>query len=155
MVEKDVPLENIVVPPDVELFLCGWLRSALRRRGYDVEVSNKEPADLSFPLGRPLIVIRDDGGPQTEIITYNRAVTFNVLGGTRQDTKPTMDLARLVYALAMSGSVCLAEGSPIAAVDRTTGRGPYLVNDTADTTRAYITVDYLLVGDTMPIYTNP
>ena len=149
----DRPVENIVVPPDVELFLTGWLRAALKRRGLDVEVSNKEPADLSFPLTRPLIVVRDEGGTQTEIVTYSRGVTFNVLGGTRQDVKPTMDLARLVYALAVSGSVCLAEGSPIAAVDRTSGRGPYLVNDTADTARAYLTVDYFIVGDTMPVYT--
>lgn len=136
-----------VTPPDVELFLTGWLRAALHRRGYDVEVSNKEPADLAFPLTRPLIVVRDDGGPQTEIITYTATVGITVLAGTRQNDQPAMDLARLVYALATSAGVYLAQGSPITAIDKEGGSTrPYRVNDTAETSRAYMTIGYSLTG---------
>ena len=140
--------ETLVVLPDVELFLTGWLRNALHKRGYTtVEVGHTEPADLAYPLQHPVIVVRDDGGPQTETVTFDRSVGVTVLGGTRQDTKPTMDLARLTFALVTSMGVCLADGSPIAAVDKTSARGPYLVNDTADTCRAYMTIDYSLVGE--------
>ena len=144
-----IPSEYVALPPDVELFLTSWLRAALKRRGVDVEVDNKEPADLSFPLTRPLIVVRNDGGPKTSDVTFEWTVGITVLGGTRQDTKPTMDLARLTFALCSSVSVCLAEGSPLAAVAQK--NGPYLVNDSADTARAYMTFDYDLTGDVLAI----
>lgn len=144
------PAENVAMPPDVELFLTGWLRAALRKRGYGVEVDNKEPADLAFPLSQPLVVVRNDGGSQTEAVTYEWSIGVTVLGGTRRDTKKTMDLARLVFALATSRAVCLADRSPLANVVQ--ANGPYLVNDTADTARAYMTIDYALVGEILALY---
>ena len=138
---------QLVVPPDMELFVCGWLREALTGRGWNVEVGNREPPDSKYPLARPLVVVRDDGGPQTEAVTFDRSISVSVLGGTRGDSYETMRLAREAYALLASDRIALAEGSPIAAVDRASGtNGPYRVVEDPDTTAAYMSLTYRIVG---------
>lgn len=135
-----------VLPPDTELFLCTWLRSEANRLNLNIEVGNQEPETLTFPLTRPLVIVRDDGGPQSSPITYERTIGLTVLGGSRRDAQATMDLARTMYALATSTQACLAEGSPLVAIDHGASQPPYRVADEADTTRAYMTIEATVQG---------
>ena len=137
---------TVVTPPDIEAWLVSWLRSRLTDTGQDVEVDSKEPASLVTPLQVPLVVVRDDSGPQESVISYRRQVGISVLAGTRQDDGPARDLARQVYALATCDELPMVPGSPVAAVSRPDCRGPYSVHDEQDVARRYLTVGYLVVG---------
>ena len=139
---------QIVLPPDLELFLTGWLRTALRARGWDVVVGTREPKETDYPVARPVIVLQDDGGPQTEMVTFEHSISMSVFGGTRTDAYQTMTLAREAYALLTSERPVLAEGSHIAAVDRLAGsNGVYRVPEDVDATVAFATVTYRLYGN--------
>ncbi|CED90261.1 Hypothetical protein AAM4_0366 [Actinomyces succiniciruminis] len=133
-----------ILPPDMELWLTGYLRAALEADGEDVEVDAKEPDELTTPLERPLIIVRDDSGARTESITFDRQVGVSVLAGTRTDDREARRLARLVYAIATDPDVALAAGSPVAAV--TGANGPYAVAEDQDVSRRYFTVSYSVVG---------
>lgn len=133
-----------ILPPDMELWLTGYLRAALEADGEDVEVDAKEPDELTTPLERPLIIVRDDSGARTEAITFDRQVGVSVLAGTRTDDREARRLARLVYAIATDTDVALAAGSPVAAV--TGANGPYAVAEDQDVSRRYFTVSYSVVG---------
>lgn len=135
-----------VTPPDMEAWLVSWLRERLTSDGLDVEVDSKEPAALVTPLDVPLVVVRDDSGPQTSVLSYQRQVGVSILAGTRQDDSLARDLARRVYALATSSDLPMVPGSPIAAVSRADCRGPYAVHDDQDVARRYLTVGYIAVG---------
>lgn len=86
---------------DVELFLTAWYRAAIAARPEDccqgVEVDNAEPVGTTFP--KRLVVINDDGGPDTSIATAETAVRVSVLAGTRANPKDAVDLARIVHGL--------------------------------------------------------
>lgn len=137
---------QLVLPADTELWLTSWLRKELKSRNYKVTVSNKEPPETTFPLKTPHVIIRDDGGTQRGPVTFTRSIGITVLGGTRTDDAETMSLARLVYALVTSQRVVLADGSPITVVDFDASNGVFHVADEANTTRAYMSVTYHLVG---------
>lgn len=136
----------LVTPPDLELFLTVYLRDALKAHGRNVQVGNKEPYAMVAPLSRPLVVVREDGGPATSAITYTRSCGISVLGGTRRNDKPTKDLARLCFAILTDPDIALADGSPIAAVNLSGATMPVTVAEPQDLTRAYFTVEYATVG---------
>ncbi|MDN6554097.1 MAG: hypothetical protein L0K48_03840 [Bifidobacterium mongoliense] len=76
----------IYLPPDMELWLTTWLRARLN----GVRVTNKEPADLSTPLSQPLVIIRDDGGPQLAMRTFDRSLGVTIHAGSKTtDTSPS------------------------------------------------------------------
>lgn len=133
-----------ILPPDMELWLTGYLRATLEADGEDVEVDAKEPDELTTPLERPLIIVRDDSGARTEAITFDRQVGVSVLAGTRTDDREARRLSRLVYAIATDTDIALAVGSPVAAV--TGANGPYAVAEDQDVSRRYFTVSYSVVG---------
>lgn len=135
-----------VLPPDVEAWLVTYLRSELATAGRPVEVGNKEPADLQVPLTRPLVVVRDDAGPKSSPVTFDRSVGVSVLGGSRSDDYSTKDLARLVFAILTEDAICQAPASPFAAVSWDGCNGPYTVPEDHDVTRCYMTVEYTAVG---------
>lgn len=138
----------LVLPPDLELFLTRWLRTVLRARGHDVQVGTRKPVGCTYPLAKPLVIIQDDGGPQTECVTFEHAVSVNVMGGTKTDAYATMTLAREIYGLLTSDGPLLADGSPIAAVDKQAGtNGVYRVPDDVDATVAFMTVTYRVCGE--------
>lgn len=139
----------MMVPPDMELWATSYLRAQLKALGKDAEVSNKEPADLTADtMTRPLVVIRDDSGPQTSAVTYGRSLGISVLAGSHQDDQTTGDLARTVMALMADDVVAEAEGSPVAAVVWDGCNGPYSVIEAQDLHRKYMTVEYSVVGET-------
>lgn len=133
---------SLAVPPDLEFFLVRYMKTALDARGLDVLVSNRPPADMTVASG-PVLVIRDDGGPQTSAVTYSRAVAFIVYAGTWQDEKSARDLAGLVYALASAPAVALAAGSPIAAANYQQGNvGPYRDPEASPRASFYSSIQY-------------
>ena len=114
-----------VIPPDLELFLTGWLRSNITDIP-GLQVGNRIPDD--YDGSYPLVVVRDDGGTQSaDRVTFDRAIGVNVLGWTRNDTKPCRDLAARVYGVLTSEPGILigfAEGSRICAVVSDGCNGP-------------------------------
>lgn len=137
----------MMTPPDMELWATRYIRDCLTSLNYDVEVSNKEPDDLSAAsMTRPLVVVRDDSGPQESVVTYDRSLGISVLWGSHQNDQATGDLARLVMAIMADDGITEADGSPIAAVVRDGCNGPYSVVEEQDLHRKYMTVEYIIVG---------
>ncbi|MBO3663733.1 hypothetical protein [Microbacterium stercoris] len=135
-----------VTPPDLELWLTGYVRALAAGEGLVVDVSNKEPPTLSLPLKRPLIVIRDDSGPRLSHVTFDRSIGASVLAGSKQDDKPANDLARWLAAVLFDLDLPLADNSPIAAVDPSGCNGPYAVDEELDVARRYLTAQYVAAG---------
>lgn len=135
-----------VVPPDLELWLTGYARARLAAAGRgEVEVGNKEPPLLS--LGSPpLVVIRDDSGVKTSVVTFDRQVGVSVLAGSRLDDQPANDLARLMFGVLTDPGIASAVGSPITHVNLGDCFGPYAVPEPLDVARRYFTIGYGVVG---------
>lgn len=132
----------IVVPPDLE----SWLITYLRSKFPDVDLDNKEPATLKLPFTRPLIVVRDDGGPKLDYTTFNRSVGVSILAGTRMHTKPANDLARSVAGVLFDTTLGERPG-PIVSVEDDGCNGPYAVKESLDVARRYITAEYIVIGE--------
>ena len=130
-----------VVPPDLEMFLCGYLRVVL---GTKIEVDNREPSD--FDGGTPYCVVRDDGGQKTGLTTFDRSVGISIYAGNRQSTLQAGELARRAFAALTSPTIAYEKGSPIAAVVDDGCNGPYRVTDQHDSSKCYMTVEYSVVG---------
>lgn len=135
-----------VLAPDMEMWLVNYVRDTLRGEGHDVQVSNKEPASLSLPLSRPLIVVRDDSGNKESQVTFDRSIGVSVLAGTRMNDKPANDLARLVMAVLTDDVIITASDSPIASIEWDGCYGPYPVTENLDIARRYLTVQFTVVG---------
>ena len=131
-----------VLPPDIELWLTGYLRSQFP----GVQVSNKEPDTLSLPLTRPLIVVRDDGGPRLSWMVFDRSVGVSVLAGTRRNDQPVNDLARRVAGALMDDDIAVVAGSPVVGVNGDGCLGPYAVVEQLDVARRYLAVQYEVSG---------
>lgn len=134
-------MTQMVAPPDLELFLCGYLRSSL-----GVEVGNKHPDDWA-QTSDPLVVVRDDGGAKTGPVTFDRSVGVTVYAGARQDSKASGDLARRAFAALTCPGIARAAGSPIAAVIDDGCNGPYATTDDHDASAHYLTAEYSVVGE--------
>lgn len=137
---------SMVTPPDIELWLCEWLRSNIK----DVpglQVGNREPENYRGEY--PLIVVRDDGGGQSDRVIFDRSVGVTIRGWTRSNSKPCADLARRVYALLTADPEILqgfAEGSPILAIDESGCNGPYSVSEDVNVARYCLTAEYSVSG---------
>ena len=135
-----------VTPPDLELWLTGYIRGVAAAEGRTVTVTNKEPVTLSLPLARPLIVIRDDSGSRLDHPTFDRSIGASVLAGSKQNDQPANDLARWLAGILFDLDLPLVDGTPVAAVDPTGCNGPYPVADQLDVARRYMTAQYVVVG---------
>jgi len=137
-----------VTPPNLELWLTDYVRELAAAEGHDVDVSNKEPADLGqqLPLGRPLVVIRDDPGSRTDWTTFDRSIGASVLAGSKVYDTPAKDLALWLAGVLFDDELPLVPGSPIATVDFSGCNGPYAVTEELDVARQYLTAQYIAVG---------
>lgn len=150
--------DPLVIHADLELFLTGWFRSALAARpeavARGVIVDRKEPSDGPFPA--KLIVIRDDGGPDTSLLTAERTVGISVLAGTRDNPRDANDLARLVHAL-RTQIPSTDPANPVAAVLRSSG--PIPVTEAQPRARRYMTLTLSVVAGALspalPAPTSP
>lgn len=134
-----------VLWPDLEAWLVDYVRDVvLVDAGLEAEISNKEPADDPFPAA--LVVLRDDGGPKTSMITAQRSVGVTILAGTQRLDAPAKDLSRPILGALTDEDLPLLGGPscPIASVDDF--NGPYTVPEEQDRTRLYFTVTYTVVG---------
>ncbi len=134
---------TMVMPPDLELWLCTYLRAQLADV-VGLKVSNREPDDYSGSV--PLIVVRDDGGSQSDRLLFDRSVGVTVRYGPRTSPKKCRDLAARVYGLLTDPSTCLVEGSPIAGISEDGCNGPYAVAEDADIARFYMIFEFSAVG---------
>ncbi|PRI10919.1 hypothetical protein [Leucobacter massiliensis] len=135
-----------VTPPDLELWMTGYVRREAAAARIPVEVGNKEPTDLELPLRRPLIVIRDDSGTRLDWTTFDRSLGASVLAGTRTNDKPANDIARWLAGLMFDDALPLVHGSPIASVEWGGCNGPYAVPENLDVARRYLTAQYVVAG---------
>lgn len=137
--------DPLVIHDDLELFLTAWYRMRLGARPEafldGLEVDRVEPSTGTFP-GR-LIVIRDDGGPSTSLLTGERSVGVSVLAGTKADPQDAKDIARLAHAL--SSQIPSADpANPVSNVVDSTS--PVLVPESQPHARAYFTLTLAVAG---------
>lgn len=135
-----------VTPPDLELWLTGYIRTLGATESKSFDVSNKEPPTLRLPLAKPLIVIRDDSGSRLDHPTFDRSIGASVLAGSKLNDQPAKDLARWLAGVLFDLELPLVAGTPIAAVDLGGSNGPFAVPEQLDVTRMYMTSQYVVVG---------
>jgi hypothetical protein len=130
-----------VIFSDLELFLTGFIRAELLAHGEtDVFVSNQFPD----PARPKAVIVRDDGGPSSSIVTESPTVGVTVLAGDdpTQGAEAT-NLAQLVKAI-VKGCARVAPGNPVAAV--LASNGPIKVPDESGQPRRYMTFELSVVG---------
>lgn len=137
-----------VIYSDLEMFLTGFIRAELAAVGTalakDVFVSNQFPS----PARPKTVVVRDDSGPSTSVITREPTVGITVLAGSDPSQgKEATDLALLVQAV-VSDCARAAPGNPVAAVLESTG--PYKVPDETGQPRRYMTFTLSVTGAEFP-----
>ncbi len=137
-------MAQVVTPPDLELFLTRFIRE---RMGVETDV--RQPSD--WRAIKPLVVIRDDGGPMAERLVFQRTLGVTVHAGVRADVVAAGRLARRVFSLLSSDAVVSAGDSPISSVLYDGFNGPYRVTEQHDCSTWYFTASYLAVGEVLVI----
>ena len=113
---------TLILPPDMEAFLCDYLRTHITDVD-GLQVGSKKPPD--YQGAYPLVTVRDDGGNADGLGHFDRSIGVNVYGWSRQDEKPCKTLARRVYAtLTEHPAIALAKDSPVISVDDSACNGP-------------------------------
>lgn len=131
-----------VIFSDLELFLTGFIRGELVARGKTGGFVSNEFAPASQP--KPFqVIVRDDGGPRSSVVTKNPTVGVTVLGSDTYNKAQTTDLALLVFAI-VEGCARVAMGNPVAAV--VNANGPYKVPDETGHPRRYMTFELSVTG---------
>jgi hypothetical protein len=129
-----------VIHADPVAFATAWFRTALAARPEPitdgVEVGDVEPETLTGPM----LVIRDDSGPTTSLVTAERQLGLSVLCEMKADA---IALGLIVHALVPS-MPAVAAGNPVAAVLEQ--NGPYLVREDQPGYRTYQTATLAVVG---------
>lgn len=135
----------MVIHSDLELFLTGFLRAELALRGHSgVYVGNTFPTTTKGEA----VVVRDDSGPDTSVLTKEPSIGITVLAGSDISAgKAATDLALLVHAIMRTASR-VEPGNPVAAV--LTSNGPYKVPDESGQPRRYMTFTLSVVGSPLP-----
>lgn len=133
-----------VLDADVELFLTGFIRTELALIGTPatrgVFVSNSFP-----PTQRPkTVVVMDNGGPSTSIITTQTSLGVTVAAGDDPSQgADAKELARLVKMI-ITDSARADPGNPVAAVLNSTG--PYRITEENGQPTYYMTFELVVVG---------
>lgn len=136
---------TMVLPPDLELWLCTYLRARLKSSFPTLIVSNREPDD--YDGSRPLVVVRDDGGGQSNRVLFDRSVGVTARYGARAAPKPCRDLAARIYGMLTDPAICSLDGSPIAGIDEDVCNGPFPVAEDANIARYYMTLGFSAIGE--------
>jgi hypothetical protein len=128
--------ETAALHADLQLFLANWYRAWLATRtepflqGFRVDVV--EPSTGTFPAR--LLVIGDDGGTPTSLVTCEHSIRLGILAGTKTNPKDANDAARYIWAARHqipSGD----PANPIAAI--LGGTAPVPVAEAQDRARRY------------------
>lgn len=138
-----------IIQEDLELWLIGWLTAELAARPEEVcrgvVVDNKEP-DPKGPWPQRLVVVRDDGSTEDELLVDSAALGVTVYAGTKVLPKDANHLARIVRAL-IRDSARVEPGNPVAAV--VASAGPFKVDEDRPEARRYLTFELKVVGSAL------
>lgn len=128
----------LILPPDTEAYLIGYLSAALAGRvePYCQSVAVSRDRDES-PIRARSVTVRDDGGPQIDATRWLRRVGVNVLATSEAEAK---DLANMVTALI----VACPDGRPCVKARQTSG--PYAVPDASGQPLRYLTAELTVRG---------
>lgn len=133
-------------PPDVELFLCRFVRESLTVAGFpDVWVDRREwtpTAGGSEPAVQ--VIVRDDSGPVTSDISQDVQVGVSVLAGTLEHPVDARTVAAVVASI-LRRAARVEPGNPVAAVQEF--NGPFTVVEESAFARFYMTVVFTVVWD--------
>lgn len=122
--------------PDLELWLCGYLRTNLA--AWAPLVDRRFPATTWTPGFA--VVVRDDGGP-SRMVTAERRIGVTVIGADHAATRALAErVAALIRVSPAPGSV-----SPVAAVDAV--NGPYSVEAAPGRAEFYMTAGLIVAGE--------
>lgn len=143
---------SAVIFTDVELFLAHHIKARLdsiaagppgphQVLATDVYVGNQYPPERRHKT----VVVRDDGGPGTGLVTKSTSTGFTVLAGDdATEGNEATDLALLVSAI-VAGCPAVETGNPVAAV--LTMNGPFKVPDPSGQPRRYLTAALAVTGE--------
>lgn len=135
--------DPLVIHDDLELFLTTWYRARMLARSEAVCAGLEVDRVEFHPLPAKLMVIRDDGGPETSLLTGERSVGVSILAGTRQNPKDAKDLANIAYA--MRSQIPSGDpANPVAAVLGSTS--PVMVPEAQERARVYFTLTLAVAG---------
>lgn len=138
-------MPDLVIPADLELFLCGYCREVAA--GFPLlagfEFDRVEPDEDSADFPKKLVIIRDDSGDWLSVISQERSIGVSVLA---ENDKLAGDAARLLVAI-IRNCVVVAHGNPVAAV--TQSNGPYSVQEDQPRARYYATHTLIVVGESL------
>lgn len=140
-----------VIFTDLEKFLTGHIRTelaALPGQPYSGGfISNKfyDPETDEQRSPPPFqVIVRDDSGPDTSIITQEPTVGVTVLmGEDASQGEEATDLA-LVVKMIVKDCAGTDPGNPVAAV--LGGAGPYKVSEPSGVPRRYMTFELAVTG---------
>lgn len=130
--------DPLILFDDLELFLTGWFRTALAARPEPicagVLVDRTEPDGDASTWPEKVLVIRDDGTTDDEILTGSASIGLTVLAGTKTSPKDAKDLARIVYAMLLQ----IPSGDPLNPVAAIGSRnGPFMIAEAQPRARVY------------------
>lgn len=136
-------MAKLLLHADIELFLSHYLQERLGTRPEpycsDVVVGREFPA-ADLPQPERVIVIRDDSGPRTSVISKDISVGITVKAGTVNDVKA---LASMIEAF-LPGCVRVEPGNPVAALLQV--RGPYAIADPDSGPTQYLVAEFTVVA---------
>ena len=134
-----------VLPPDLEAWLCAYLRKQLKLSYDAIRVSNREPDDYNGSY--PLVVVRDDGGSQSNRVLFDRSIGITVRYGSRSAPGPCRDLAARIYGLLTDPEICSLDGSPFAGLVEDGCYGALFVGGVANIGSMYLTLEFSAIGE--------
>ena len=135
--------DPLIAHADLEKFLCDWYRARLAARPEPICSGVQVDRAVFEPLPSKLVVIRDDGGPETSLLTGERSVGVSILAGTTAYPSAAKQLAQIVYALRSqipSGD----PSNPVAAVLDSTA--PVMVPEAQERACVYFTLNLAVAG---------
>lgn len=135
-----------VIPPDLELWLAGYIHAEAEAEGLVLRIVNSEPTPLSLPLDAPLVVIRETDGSRIDWTTFERSVSVAVLAGGRDDPADARNVARWLAGVLFDEELPFVEGTPITAVDFDGCLGPVAATEPLDVSRRVLTAHYVVTG---------
>lgn len=136
-------------PPDMVLFLTGWLRKELALRPEpvckSVTVSHREPDVPPDKFPKRLITVSEIGGNDLDAELCFSSVSINVAAGSKENPADCIDLSRIVYTL-LKNCARIEDGNPVAKVE--VARLPvHIPNDPHPRARRMMTFDFVVVGE--------
>jgi hypothetical protein len=134
--------DPLVAHDDLVLFLTGWYRRALAERPEPIcQQAVVAGTEINDPVQ---VIIQDNGGPDTSILTAERDVGISVMAGTVENPTDANELARIVHAL-RTQIPAVEPGNPVTAV--IASAGPMPVPENQPKARRYISLTLAVAGN--------